>query len=69
MEAKSGEAHSGEWKSPNTQELHRSIEWYAPGQSRTVDVDGIPVTIRLVGRRGRRARIAVTVAAVVAAER
>jgi hypothetical protein len=38
----------------------QSIEWYADGQLRMVEADGIQITIRLVGRKGRRARIAVT---------
>ncbi len=37
----------------------RSIDWYTQGQSRTVEVDGRRVVVRFVGRRGRRARIAV----------
>lgn len=36
-----------------------SIEWFHEGFSRSVEVDGVKVTIRLVGRRGRRARIAI----------
>jgi hypothetical protein len=36
-----------------------SIEWYHEGTKRVVDVDGVQVTIRFVGRRGRRARIAI----------
>ncbi len=36
-----------------------TIEWYYPGQTRTVEVDGIQVTIRFVGRKGRRARISI----------
>jgi len=39
--------------------ISQSIDWYAEGQSRTVEVDGVRVTIRFVGRRGRRARIAI----------
>lgn len=38
---------------------HQTIEWFAPGQERVVEVNGVPVTIRFVGRKGRRARIAV----------
>ncbi len=38
----------------------QSIDWYSEGQARSVDVDGVRITIRFVGRRGRRARIAVT---------
>ena len=37
-----------------------SIDWYAEGETRVVEVDGIRVTIRFVGRKGRRARIAIT---------
>ena len=35
------------------------IDWYAEGQSRTVDVDGVRVTVRFVGRKGRRGRIVI----------
>lgn len=35
------------------------IDWYSPGQSRTLEVNGVQVTVRLVGRKGRRARIAI----------
>ena len=38
----------------------QSIEWYAEGQTRVVDVGGIQITIRFVGRRGRRGRISIT---------
>jgi hypothetical protein len=38
----------------------RSIDWYSEGQGRTVEVAGIQVTVRLVGRKGRRARIEVS---------
>ena len=38
----------------------QSIEWYADGQERIVEADGIQVVVRLVGRKGRRARIAIT---------
>jgi hypothetical protein len=36
-------------------------DWYAPGQGRTVVVGGVEVVVRFVGRKGRRARIAITV--------
>ena len=45
-----------EGKSPPSQ----SIEWFHEGQSRVVIVGGVEVTVRLVGRKGRRARIAIT---------
>lgn len=34
--------------------------WYCQGESCVVEVNGVRVEIRLVGRRGRRARIAIT---------
>jgi hypothetical protein len=36
-----------------------SIDWYSEGESRTVAVDGVQVTVRFVGRKGRRGRIAI----------
>jgi hypothetical protein len=36
-----------------------SIDWYAEGESRVVEVDGVRITVRFVGRRGRRGRIAI----------
>ena len=39
-------------------ETSQSIEWYHEGQSRLVSVNGIDVIIRLVGRKNRKARIA-----------
>lgn len=43
-------------KKPNRSEL---IDWYSEGEERTVEVDGVQVTVRFVGRRGRRGRISV----------
>ena len=37
----------------------QSIEWFHEGQARVVTVDGHEITVRLVGRKGRRARIAI----------
>ena len=37
----------------------QSVDWYHEGESRTVDVAGVQVTVRLVGRKGRRSRIAI----------
>lgn len=39
----------------------RSIDWYSPGECRTMEVNGVTLTIRFVGRKGRRARIAIAV--------
>ncbi len=36
-----------------------SIQWYHPGQERTVNVDGVAVIVRFVERKGRRGRFAV----------
>jgi len=35
------------------------IDWYAEGQCRVVEVNGIRVVVRFVGRSGRRGRIAI----------
>lgn len=37
----------------------RCVDWYAEGESRTVEVGGVLVTVRFVGRKGRRGRIAI----------
>jgi len=37
-----------------------SIEWYAEGQVRIVEVGDVRIAIRFVGRRGRRCRIAIS---------
>ncbi len=36
------------------------IDWYAEGEERIVEADGIRVVVRFVGRKGRRGRIAIT---------
>ena len=41
-------------------ETSQSIEWYHEGQARVVELRGFQVIIRFVGRKGRRARIAIT---------
>ena len=35
------------------------IDWYSDGQSRTVECDGVRMTVRFVGRKGRRCRIVI----------
>lgn len=35
------------------------IDWYHEGESRTVEVDGVRVVVRFVGRKGRRGRISI----------
>jgi len=37
----------------------QTIDWYAEGQSRTVEVAGVQITVRLIGRKGRKVRIAI----------
>ena len=37
----------------------RSSEWVHEGQERIMEVDGVTVRIRFIGRKGRRARIAI----------
>jgi hypothetical protein len=36
------------------------IDWYSAGAARAIEVNGVHVVIRFVGRRGRRGRIAIT---------
>lgn len=36
------------------------IDWFAQGESCTLEVGGTCVVVRFIGRKGRRARIAVT---------
>ena len=40
-------------------EVSRSTEWYAAGDEWIVDVGGIWMVVRFVGRKGRRGRIAI----------
>jgi len=37
----------------------RSIDWYAEAESRVVEVNGVTVTVRFIGRKGRRGRISI----------
>ena len=46
---------------PNAaRETCRSIDCYAEGEECKVEVNGMVITMRLVGRKGRRARIQIT---------
>ena len=45
---------------PVARTVSQSIDWYHPGESRVVNVGGVQVTVRFVGRKGRRGRIAIT---------
>jgi len=38
----------------------QSIDWYSEGETRIVDVDGVQIAVRFIGRQGRRGRIAIT---------
>jgi hypothetical protein len=40
--------------------VSKSVEWYHEGQERVVEADGVQITVRFVGRKGRRGRIAIT---------
>ena len=40
--------------------LSQSIDWYAEGQSRVVEIGDVQVIVRCVGKKGRRARISIT---------
>ena len=44
---------------PGKSRTPQSIDWYAPGQTRVFDVEGVQIAVRYVGGKGRRGRIAV----------
>jgi hypothetical protein len=44
---------------PHGSQTSQSIEWYAEGQERSVEVAGVRITVRFIGRKGRRGRIAI----------
>jgi hypothetical protein len=37
----------------------QSIDWFAEGEAKVVEVGGVRVVIRFIGRKGRRGRIAI----------
>lgn len=41
--------------------VSRSIRWYHPGESQTISVGGESVTVKYTNRKGRRARLVITV--------
>lgn len=51
---------------PRGEAAELSVEWYAVGQTTIVEIAGVRLAIRLVDRKGRRARIAVTATSAVA---
>ena len=53
-------AHHGLDRSLSVGPAAELIDWFAPGDSTDVEVDGVRFTVRLVSRKGRRARIAIT---------
>jgi len=42
------------------QQRTQTVDWYSEGESRTVILDGRQVTVRFVGRKGRRGRIVIS---------
>ncbi len=59
-DAQQDRGRDGAASGPPGAEVSRSIEWYSEGQERVVEAGGVRLTVRFVGRNGRRARIAVT---------
>lgn len=35
------------------------IDWYSEGEERTIEIGEVQVTVRFIGRKGRRGRISV----------
>ena len=42
-----------------TETVSQTYDWYSEGEGRTVEVAGIVIVVKFVGRKGRRARIAI----------
>ena len=47
---------TGETTPPETSQC---VDWYHDGKTRTVEINGVRVTVRVVGRQARRTRIAI----------
>lgn len=51
----------GDQADPNGQlTTSQSIDWYSAGDFRLIEFGGIKLTVRIVGRKGRRTRISIT---------
>jgi len=37
----------------------KCIDWFHEGESKVVEVDGVRIIVRFIGRKGRRGRIAI----------
>jgi hypothetical protein len=35
------------------------IDWFHEGETKVVEIDGVRITVRFIGRKGRRGRIAI----------
>jgi hypothetical protein len=46
-------------RSPPSATVSRCVDWYHEGEGRIIESGGIRFTVRFVGRKGRRARIAI----------
>lgn len=44
---------------PTEAPTSRLIDWFSEGETRIVEVDGVRVVVRFVGRKGRRGRIVI----------
>jgi hypothetical protein len=44
---------------PVRPETCKCIDWFYEGESKVVEVDGVRITVRFIGRKGRRARISI----------
>jgi hypothetical protein len=50
----------GDQQRPGTEpRTSQCVDWLSVGQGRVVELNGRLVTVRLVGRKGRRARVAI----------
>jgi hypothetical protein len=60
MESQNKDPHTASIRLSTPAKACQSIDWYAEGDERIVDADGIQIAVRFIGRKGRRGRIAIT---------
>lgn len=44
---------------PDASHQVRHVAWFHPGQLGTIEINGLQVSVKLIQRKGRRARIAI----------
>jgi hypothetical protein len=55
----SREAQNNENPATPAQATSKVIDWFHEGEAKVVEIDGVRMTVRFIGRKGRRGRIAI----------